>query len=700
MNVDAGLSPSDRRLLILLVILALAAFLRLAWLGDVDIRGDEVTYFLDLQDGVVVGDYLAKHFENFGADRQMPVPRVLGAAVVQLFGLDVTAWSIRLPFALAGLATIPVFWLLGWQLCRLRTQCWQDFPEAEGLAMILALMAAINPFHIYWSRTAHIYVFPMFFLSLALACAAGWVHALLVGREMQREGRLWLAGVVLGTVLASYSHMSAWIASALLWYILLGCWLRRHNPPWGFPVKPWPRALIVAGGFFALSLLPWAWKFVRAFAANEYDPVWDEVTNPLNHFSAMWRIPFIMTWGGDWRSLVTLALPLAAFVLGWHDHRWKVLLRLLAPALFVLFAALSLAQASGFFAFRYYVPMWPLLLLLSGLGLLVLAERFVLPRKPLLLGLVLVMSPALYDLLQLRGNPVELRRLVKTLDENFAADTPALVNGMNVVLFELRPYPSEKVIPTFTVQDIGFGMWSENNWRGSAEEFLRKFPDAVLVQQGRNFYEPNAAGPWDFPESFFAHEIVLRNEPALRLRSRMLGGSTDFYTGSVENSRAVTRIFYNRVDDVLARAQEEGQESLVLFGEGWNYFKPEDLSDWRVLRKKASLVVHNLNENPTDIQVVLSGIAPMGRKKVRVMVEQDDQKSAPAKIVTEEVLSSFEEPFTWRFTVNAEPGPNVIELVDEQYDFGLTPLFVSSLFVADNGTNDEDSETEQDNELP
>ena len=698
MIVDARLSPYDRRLLILLVILALAAFLRLAWLGDVDIRGDEVTYFLDLRDGVDVGDYLAKHFENFGSDRQMPVPRVLGAAVIQFLGLDVTAWSIRLPFALAGLATIPIFWLLGWQLCRLRAQCWQDFPEAEGLAMILALLAAINPFHIYWSRTAHIYVFPMFFLTLALACAAGWVHALVVGREMQREGRLWLAGVVLGTVLASYSHMSAWIASGLLWYVLLGCWLRRHNPPWGFPIRPWPRALIAGGGLFVLSLLPWAWKFVRALAADQYDPVWDEVTNPLNHFSAMWRIPFIMTWGGDWRSVLTLVLPLAALALGWRDGRWKVLLRLLAASLIVLFAALSLAQVSGFFAFRYYVPLWPLLLLLSGLGILLLAERLVLPRGPLLLGLVLVMSPALVDLLQLRGNPVELRRLVKTLDENFAADTPALVNGMNVVLFELRPYPSEKVIPTFTVQDIGFAMWSENNWRGSAEEFLRKFPDAVLVQQGRNFYEPNAAGPWDFPESFFANEIVLRNEPALRLRHRMLGGSTDFYTGSVENSRAVTRIFYNRVDDILARAKQDGRESLVLYGEGWNYFKPEDLSDWRVLRKKASLVVHNLNDNPTDVQLVLSGIAPMGRKKVRVMAEQDGF----SKVVAKETLSSFEEPFTWRFTVNAQPGPNVIELIDEHYDFGMTPLLVSSLLVADdeNSETTKMSEMELENDLP
>ena len=709
----------DRELaaaLLLFAILALAAFLRLHALGEIDFRGDEVTYYLDLQDKREPMPWLVDHLHNFGHDRQMPLPRVSGAALVHLLGLEVDANAVRLPFAAAGALSILAFWCLGWQLGRLAGQ------QAFLLAAWLALAVTVNPFHLYWSRTAHIYVFPMLFLGLALACACAWLVCLREAREGSSAGRAWLAATLVASLLAGYSHMSAWIGGGLLWILLIGAWLRRHRPeliptsirhrvpgvapqpragfsnPFGVEEKgngkrriaepPWPRALLIATGVWTLALAPWAWQFVTALFGASYDPVWDEQSNPLTRFSAMWRVPFILTWGGGWRSALTLGLPVAAFVLGWRHRRWSGVVRLLAAGLVALFALLSLAQSTGFFAVRYYVPLWPLLIVSSGLGMLLLGEalarRFAAGHESaehrrmrrLVYGLLATLPLAacivpVRALLDLRGNPVEFTRLAEHLDSFFPEGTPALVNGMNVVLFEMRPHSPEKVLPAFTVPDIGLGQWRNRDWRASAEDFLRRFPRAPLVQQGRNYYRHPEIGPWAFPDEYFARRLVLRNEPALKLRRLLLGGSLDFYSGQEADSRAVVTISYNLPEDVIERARTEGRQALALFGDGWGYFKREDYSDWRALEGRAEVVLHNLGERAA-IEVAVHAFSATGVKELRVHVKGEDRAG-------DAILTPIAGPFVWRFSLTVEPGVTELELIDELYDAGRAPLLVSRL---------------------
>ncbi|MEM6797521.1 MAG: hypothetical protein AAF725_26370, partial [Acidobacteriota bacterium] len=349
-----------------------------------------------------------------------------------------------------------------------------------------------------------------------------------------------------------------------------------------------------------------------------------------------------------------------------------------------LFAILSLAQSTGFFAVRYYVPLWPLWIVLSGVGVLLLAEalhrRAGGVRRPWLLAalaalpLLSAVTPV-RALLALRGNPVELSRLAARLDAEFPAQTPCLVNGMNVVAFEMRPHPPSRVVTTFTVPDIGLAEWRKRDWRSSAETFLRRFPLAPLVQQGRNFYEHPEVGPWDFPESYFARSFELRNEPAIELRRLLLGGSLDFYSSAIENSRAVVRVSYNRPDDLLARAREEGREALVFFGDDWGYFKTPDFADWRVLEESSSLIVHNLTETPTRIEVVVHAQAATGAKEIRLRVQGQDATDEP-------FLFPAESGFEWRFQVKAKPGATTLELRDELYAVGRAPLLVSHLEAA------------------
>ena len=126
--------------ILLLAILALAGWLRFQSLGEVDLRGDEVTFFLTLEEGVDSWSYLVSHLRQFDHDRQMPIPRWLSATLVEVMGLPPTPRSARLFFALAGVATVVAFWLLGGQLARWR---WELRGEAGALG---------NPDAARWTR--------------------------------------------------------------------------------------------------------------------------------------------------------------------------------------------------------------------------------------------------------------------------------------------------------------------------------------------------------------------------------------------------------------------------------------------------------------------------------------------------------------------------------------------------------------------
>ncbi|MEM1179967.1 MAG: hypothetical protein AAGM22_16620 [Acidobacteriota bacterium] len=687
------------------VIVVLAAGLRFHGLAEVDFRGDEVTYYLDLNDGARPLPWLFSHLRTFGHDRQMPLPRVVGAFVVNTLGLESTAGSVRAPFALAGVGTPLAFGLLGFFLAQLAGE---RRSAALRLGALTALFVAVNPYHLYWSRTAHIYVYPMLFLGVAGAGALAWLRTLRDGTDVAPAGRAALAATGVGLVLAGYAHMSTWIAGATLWTMLAVAWLRRHRPdllrrgtdagaPDGSTMsKPWPRALGLAIFVWGLLIVPWAYQFLVGLLTQTYDAVWNEATNPLTRFSAMWRIPFVMTWGGGWRSVLTLGLPTAAIALGWRHPRFGALVRPTAGAAAALFVALSAAQSTGFFAVRYYTPLWPVLIVLSALGAHLLAE-VVERRTPgsgpgdglgvSVLAMLILAAPALAMLgpakavVDLRGNPVEFSRLATTLDDSFPPGTPAVVNGMNVVRFEMRPHPPKSALATFTVPDIGIGQWRSNGWRENTEDVLRRFPDVVLVQQGRNYYDHPDVGPWEFPESYFAHQIELRNEPALRLRRWLIGGSLDFFSAAVEDSRSIIRISYNRPEDLVARARSAGEPGLVLFGEGWGLIKPDFTSTWRTVTDRAEIIVYNLTDEARPFEVNVEAYAAAGVKEMRIFrVLPDDAGGPPRDVATgDPILTPQDGAFSWRFTLTAEPGPTTLALVDALYGVGRAPLLVSEL---------------------
>ncbi|MCG8458534.1 MAG: glycosyltransferase family 39 protein, partial [Holophagales bacterium] len=141
----------------LVLVLALAAWIRLEGSDTLDTRGDEVELVLMIQDGKQPLPYLVEHFRDFGYSRQLPLPRVLTTAFVRWSGFEATAGHVRLPFAWAGVLAVAAMFWLGLEIAGRR------------LAWVSALLAATHPFSVYWSKTAHIYAFPLLFVAATLA---------------------------------------------------------------------------------------------------------------------------------------------------------------------------------------------------------------------------------------------------------------------------------------------------------------------------------------------------------------------------------------------------------------------------------------------------------------------------------------------------------------------------------------------------
>ena len=127
----------------LLMATLLAAVLRFYWLTGQSLWVDEMLTWGMIRPGIGAG-YLEQLLDSIQGPLYM-------AVTWPLIRLQDTAFMLRLPAALAGIATIPVF---GMVVSRLL--------GGRG-AKLAVLLLALNPFHIWYSQEARGYAFLMLF---------------------------------------------------------------------------------------------------------------------------------------------------------------------------------------------------------------------------------------------------------------------------------------------------------------------------------------------------------------------------------------------------------------------------------------------------------------------------------------------------------------------------------------------------------
>ncbi len=203
------------------VVILLAIVLRMVNLGAAPLWIDEYITWTMINPGPGHG-----FWEQFRDNVQGP----LYLAVLWPTARDnLTEFAMRLPAALAGIATIPLMLRLGIELHDRRSGRWA------------ALLLAVNPFHLWYCQEARGYAFLIFF---TLAATIILVRMMVLGATYRRAV---FYGVLAGlAVLSNMSALFLFAAQALGVLIFARPW---STPRW--------RSWLVAFGIVGLIALPW-----------------------------------------------------------------------------------------------------------------------------------------------------------------------------------------------------------------------------------------------------------------------------------------------------------------------------------------------------------------------------------------------------------------------------------------------------------
>lgn len=177
------------------ILVLLAIFLRFYQLGAVPVSlyWDEMAMLVDAKAVAATGHDMHGNsmwqaiFPSYG-DYKLPVYIWLASLSVKLFG--VSDWAVRLPSALAGLGTI----LLASCLVK---KLFPKFKQLTSLALFVALVVAVSPWSVMFSRTAFEGHVAQFLVALGI-----WLTL-----RKQRWGEWSLVAALIGG-LATYTYFS------------------------------------------------------------------------------------------------------------------------------------------------------------------------------------------------------------------------------------------------------------------------------------------------------------------------------------------------------------------------------------------------------------------------------------------------------------------------------------------------------------
>jgi 4-amino-4-deoxy-L-arabinose transferase-like glycosyltransferase len=241
-------------------LLVVGTFLRLYHLGTPFLWIDEITVVDFAGDqqrtaGQIVSEIREAAFQGTTA-QHMPFQYVwvnLFRHLYHRMHIPITSFWIRLPFALLGIATLPLAYVIGLRSYNRRVGLW-----AMGLF-------AVSFFLVYQSRDATSYAPLIFFQALMLAGIFDWL-AVKSGSRLQRVAAT--LAVVLGAMGALFTHMTAWImlgSTGLALFIVTACrgvqfYRSEHNLSWRVFRREFAVLILLAG-----AMLPFVPVLLSAY---------------------------------------------------------------------------------------------------------------------------------------------------------------------------------------------------------------------------------------------------------------------------------------------------------------------------------------------------------------------------------------------------------------------------------------------------
>jgi 4-amino-4-deoxy-L-arabinose transferase-like glycosyltransferase len=236
-----GLSETQRRLLLLLLIMGVAAFLRLYQITALPpgLFADEAMNGNDGLESIETGHFRVFYPQNGGREGLFIN---IQAGLVYLFGNK--AWVLRLPSEIFGTLTVLALYFLARKL----------FSPAVGL--LASFFLATSFWHIMFSRIGMRAASSDFFLVWA-------AYLLMEGLSRARDGgayrgRMIAAGAVYG--LGFHTYLAYRATPALILPILVYYFVEARNAGWP---AAWRKAVAVYAGAAALVVAPLAVYFAR-----------------------------------------------------------------------------------------------------------------------------------------------------------------------------------------------------------------------------------------------------------------------------------------------------------------------------------------------------------------------------------------------------------------------------------------------------
>lgn len=682
------MSDRTKNRLLFSVILAVAAVFRLYGLGGAAFRGDTI-HFWRLCHVDITGWQIVQHWMELRIG-QLPFPLAFTKFFIDLFHLPPTDFNIRLPMALAGLATVPVMWHVGRRL------------GGRWAAVLAALLMALHPFQIQMSVEAYFYATVI--LGAALMFGA-FLDALVALRDRTALGAMTHVAAAGGLFLVAYSQITGWLTAFCLGVAYLVVLFKRSKVDAATRRDLWISLGALGVAFAPLLFFSWGlpFNFGKLFDTQEKQAAAKALAvlggTPLE---LLGRTVTSFGWGDTLLRTAFTALILA--VAGWAavaDRERRIALRWtmgLFGASFLLFL-LGRPLISATYESRYLTGLIPLYVAMLAVGLAALpgllrGTPLNKGRWPVFIGVALaaaavglLVKPA-WAVNRQDGHPTPYRKITRWANENLRPGTPVLVDRWFEPWNEMVPYPSSNAVYTFTIPNEPVDVFISHGWRRSAQEFFMRHPDGVYLEVAKSYADVAGVGPWEWPRKFFAHHVALTNDAGFYLREVGLAARGDYFADNT--NRLVVEAFFNKAEDTMRLMRAAGVSVYTYYGPGWKFEKSgpmqglrqlsdpqgrpvREFRDWRVLEDSAQLDVVNVSTSPVLAMVELRGTAFGGAKSVQVSPE------------IKHTFADWQQAYrlsAWQIgPLSIMPGVNVLTLSDPLWSLSQNPLLVSEIRV-------------------
>lgn len=551
---DSG--KHDHVALIAWGLLVLAFVVRVMALGRADLWGDEILFAQRSSPPLSLGEVLTAHWKNFPQMPYLPLPSMIQNVVLHLLqsltGGDVLhhAAAQRLPSALFGSATVPIFYLLARRLLNART------------ALMAAAMLCFFYFPNYYSREARFYAQLLFFTVLT---AYFFVRVLQTGRL----GRGSAVGLAIGSFGASQSMMPGLLFPGALFGLTLLSVLSSKQPE---PLRTeggrrvlW--GMLISIGVGLLPIVPFALEYLTegmALAPAETPSLPVLLNDLFGHmFMGATTTGLMVTW-------LFLLTGILFFL---RRGEWVFEHRLLALATGLVFlVTLITTLKNQYYNPRTFYSITAFVYLFFATGLVGsihwlgaklhigerVASRLVGVLAAALIGLHAVYFVPLGWSLKARAN--NYGEVARWLNTNLPPNTPYLLESA----YQMRFVGNFYEVPGH----VGATPYVHGPGKGEMAK-LRRFQRAFLEQFPETYYVASALHQpiWEWPDEYFAQKEVIENHPLRRLYALGLMGA------SYNNRKNAywTPIYYNTRDDLRLRRRAMGRPVLP------------DWSDWKCL---------------------------------------------------------------------------------------------------------------------